>query len=381
MERAGFAEVYRPEPRYFPDGKPDVTVTAADLEGQDIALFQRQPEPHIAELFRVAQEMGVKVVFDVDDDLYSVPPNSPSYLSWGRDWRKIGGLGQLSNKVAQAVDGRSICTDEKVVEYEAKCHAAKQWTEQARANFDGIIRNLRLADLLTVSTRKLKQVYSKHRNDIVVLQNQVEQQDWEQAIADPHEKPDGEVWIGWAGSRTHWADLKEIARPIEEVLRRNPEARMVLVGFPEAQFLFKRQVITFDWMPLDEYRSVVAAFDVALAPSASIQFNEAKSDIRVLEAAICGVPVVASDTTYGETIREANCGFVAKTPQRWIRHVNRLVSNASLRSTMGRAGREYVTKKRTYDANAWRWAETYSKLLEEQTCNEQQFLSFYYPWL
>jgi len=139
-----------------------------------------------------------------------------------------------------------------------------------------------------------------------------------------------------------------------------------LIGFSEATRLFEQvqeQVITFEWMPLENYRHVVAAFDIALAPSASIRFNEGKSDIRVLEAALCGIPVVASETTYGDTVRAAGCGFVAKTVQKWQKGLARLVGNASLRSTLGKNGNEYVLRERTYDANAWRWAEAYSNLL------------------
>ena len=115
-------------------------------------------------------------------------------------------------------------------------------------------------------------------------------------------------------------------------------------------------------MPIDEYRNIVAAFDIALAPSLGIKFNDAKSDIRVLEAAICGVPVVASETTYGDTVREAKCGLVAKKAQKWIRYLNRLVNSASLRNELGQNGRRY-TKGRTYDANAWQWAEAYRSIL------------------
>ena len=56
---------------------------------------------------------------------------------------------------------------------------------------------------------------------------------------------------------------------------------------------------------------------------------------------------------------------VAKTPQKWQRHVEQLVKDASLRSALGEKGREYVLGSRTYDANAWRWARAYSKLIEE----------------
>jgi glycosyltransferase involved in cell wall biosynthesis len=344
LGRAGLADVCRP-PATMPEGggRPQILIRPEVLRDFDIAVFQRQPEGRITRLFHLARAFGTAIVFDLDDDVFSVPPTSPAYIAFGRDWRKIGGLGQCK-------------TPEE----------ARRAAAQARENFEGILRNLRLADLVTVSTERLRQVYGRYRNDIVVLPNQVEPRDWEDAISNPHPKPGDEIWIGWAGSKTHWADLAGIARPVTEVLRRHHNIRLVIVGFPEAARLFEAvtdQVVTFDWMPITGYRRIVAAFDIALAPSAPTQFNEAKSDIRVLEAALCGIPVVASETTYGDTVREAGCGFVAKTPQKWIKYLGRLIANVDLRREMGEKGREYVLGERTYDANAWRWAEAYSKIL------------------
>jgi glycosyltransferase involved in cell wall biosynthesis len=365
IERAGLAEVYRPEP-VESNGRREVFIRPEILQDFDVAVFQRQPEERITQLFQIARIYGTKVVFDVDDDLFNVPADSPAYTAWGRDWRKHGGKLKVSQAVA-IMDGNAGPTDPIDAETRMLIGAARQVERQARRNFDGFIANMRLADLVTVSTDKLRGVYSKHRSDIVVLRNQIEPRDWKDAIADPHDKPDDQVWIGWSGSKTHWSDLDEISRAIEEVLQRNTNARLALVGFPEAAALFERvrdRVIVFDWMPIADYRRVVAAFDVALAPSAALKFNEGKSDIRVLEAALCGLPVVASETTYGDTVREAKCGFVAKSPQKWIKYLGRLVKDASLRSELGENGRRYVLQHRTYDGNAWRWAEAYSKLLE-----------------
>ncbi len=152
-------------------------------------------------------------------------------------------------------------------------------------------------------------------------------------------------------------------KPVIQVLQRNANARLVIVGFPEARKLFESvvdQLVMYKWMPITEYRRVVAGFDIVLAPSAKLDFNTAKSDIRVLEAAACSRPVVASDTTYGDTIRESGCGFVAKTTQKWIKYLHRLVNNAPLRKDMGEAGNRYVLNRRTYDLNVLQWMKAYS---------------------
>jgi glycosyltransferase involved in cell wall biosynthesis len=367
LERAGLAQVTRPPEARGGADKPHVFVRPSQLEGHDIAIFSRQPDEHVGQLIKIAQGMGVQVVFDIDDDVYTISPNSPAYASFGTDWRKIGAFIQYKPAVVNGIEQQKGQMGGPSVS-ELMVDAAQRMADEAKERFQGLVQNMRRADLLTVSTERLREVYSRLRNDVAVLPNQLEQRDWEAAVEEPYLRDPEETWIGWAGSKTHWPDLAEVVKPMEEVLRRTPRARLVLVGFPEAVALFeervRRQVVAFDWMALDEYRRVVAAFDVALAPAAAIPFNEAKSDIRVLEAAVCGVPVVASATTYGDTVREAGCGFVAKTPQKWLRYLTRLVKSAELRAEMGAAGRRYVLEQRTYDANAWRWADVYDQLLE-----------------
>ena len=90
MERAGMAEVHRPEPTEGKNGRKQMFVRPTDLQGYDVAVFQRQPEQRITEMILHAQSFGVRTVFDLDDDVFAVPTDSPAYLAFGRDWRKVG---------------------------------------------------------------------------------------------------------------------------------------------------------------------------------------------------------------------------------------------------------------------------------------------------
>ena len=357
LVRAGVAEVWNPVLEEMPNGRSRCVVTAKQLEGCDVAVFQRQPEDPIGRLMTLLHDQGTLVVFDIDDDVYTVPADSSAYGAYGRDWRKMGAYIDHNVEVKAGGDAPRVQKVNGVMDN------AKKQAARGRANFSGILQNLRQADLVTVSTGRLREVYGSHNDRVTVLRNQLEPRDWEHALANPIERFDNNVWIGWAGSRTHWGDLSLIAKPVIQVLQRNPHARLVIVGFPEAQKLFRsvaHQLIMYNWMSITEYRRVVAAFDVVLAPSVKLDFNDAKSDIRVLEAAACSRPVVASETTYGNTIRESGCGFVARTTQKWIKYLNRLVNDAPLREAMGEAGNKYVLNSRTYDLNVWQWMEAYS---------------------
>jgi glycosyltransferase involved in cell wall biosynthesis len=365
LERNGMIdEWWLPPVTKTPSGHDEMKVTNQDVIGYDLAVFQRQPEQRITDLMWMLQQSGTRVVFDIDDDLFSVPPDNAAYLHWGRDWRKIGANVKAEDVGVFVGDGKSL--DRQKRRDEARVNAAKGRLEMTHSNRAGLLQNIRGADLVSVSTPKLQQVYSPYRKSVRVLPNQIEPRDWEEALTHPYERNDDQVWIGWAGSKTHWPDLKILKAPVLDILRRHAEARFCIVGMPEAAVLFgdrAGQMLTWDWMSLEEYRSVVAAFDIIVAPSAPKTFNEAKSDLRVLEAGLCGKPIVASPTTYGDTIRESGGGYVASSVGKWIKYLDRLVRNEGLRRALGEKGREYVLENRTYDGNAWRWAEAYGKLV------------------
>jgi len=320
----------------------------------DLLLFQRQPNEDIYRLIRRAQELGIKVVFDIDDDAFNIPPSNPNYLMWGRDGRKLLSL-YLSMAKAGAMprEWRDLSPDEVV--------------QNAKTVRDGLFRNIRQASLVTTTVPALATVYRRLRTDITILPNQMDPDDWGEIKPIVHR---GEIWLGWAGSKTHHDDLKVLERVIPTILERYPRVSFVIAGFPEAKKrLFDgypdHRVITFPWTDLKSYKSYLASFDIVLAPSHPNKFNEGKSDIRVLEAGMVGRPVVGSPTTYGATIKESAGGFVAKKPLQWIKALSQLIEDEELRRNMGENLGNYARTHRTYRANAHLWAEAYSNLLEE----------------
>jgi len=240
-----------------------------------------------------------------------------------------------------------------------------QVADNAEVLLRGLLTNIREADLVSVTTQALANEYAHLNSNIWVLPNQMQPDFW--ADLDPIPHP-GEIWVGWAGGWTHLDDLRLIVTPMNQVLRQNPNVRFVLIGFTQAaelifQDLPQEQIIELPWHPdFHGYHNSVASLDVVLAPSRPIQFNDAKSDIRVMEAWLCNRPCVGSQTTYGDTIRESGGGFVAKNNKGWLQGINRLVRNEDLRRQMGQAGYNYVMQHRTYDGNAHRWAEALASL-------------------
>jgi O-antigen biosynthesis protein len=100
----------------------------------------------------------------------------------------------------------------------------------------------------------------------------------------------------------------------------------------------------------------MAAFDVALAPAAPSAFFAAKSDLRFLEAAALGLPVIADPRVY-PTVVHGETGMHAATSAEAREHMLTLVDDADLRRRLGGAARAYVERERAMPVAARTWRE------------------------
>ena len=168
------------------------------------------------------------------------------------------------------------------------------------------------------------------------------------------EKPagDGLVRIGFPGGHPgHAFNLAIVAEALAGVLERHRDARLVLVGplpLPDALQPWAdrlEQVAYVEWrrLPFE-----LARLDVCIAPLAANRFNGCKSDIKFLEAALVGVPLVASPVgQLGETIRDGVTGVLAEGSARWTSALSELIEDGARRKRIAEAAREQVMRDRT----------------------------------
>ena len=162
---------------------------------------------------------------------------------------------------------------------------------------------------------------------------------------------DGLCRIGYAsGSRTHQRDFATMAEPVAEVMRAHAHTRLVLFRnafdldeFPMFDDL-RDQIEWRDIVPLADLPSELARLDVNLAPlEAGNPFCEAKSDLKYFEAALVDVPTVASPTgPFRRAIDHGVTGFLADSEDECRSALEKLVVDADLRRTVGRAAHDAV---------------------------------------
>jgi glycosyltransferase involved in cell wall biosynthesis len=156
-------------------------------------------------------------------------------------------------------------------------------------------------------------------------------------------RPEGPPRIGYlSGTDTHDLDWAHVAPAIAAVLERHPTARLQLVGhLPDdlglAAFADRVDRLPFThWLELPR---LLRSLDVNLAPLApGSVFNEAKSAIKWLEAALVGTPTVASPTEPHVTaIDHGRTGLLADDPQEWAAAIDALLADQLRRARMGDA--------------------------------------------
>ncbi|MPV37591.1 glycosyltransferase, partial [Georgenia subflava] len=158
-------------------------------------------------------------------------------------------------------------------------------------------------------------------------------------------RADGPLRIGYfSGTTTHDADWAYVEPAVVEIMHTHPDVELWLGGHlrttPALDGLAHR-VRRLPFVPWYELPGTLRDVDVCLAPlTEASQFNEAKSAIKWLEAALVETPVVASSTQpFREAVDEGRTGFLATTPQEWSAAVTALIEDAALRRRVGSQAR------------------------------------------
>lgn len=168
------------------------------------------------------------------------------------------------------------------------------------------------------------------------------------------------VTIGWAGGTAHRPALLPWLRELLAVMDERPHTRFMSVGVagyaaPFAERFGAARAIALPWAPIESYPAAMANFDIALAPAANSAFFRGKSDLRWLEAAALGIPLVGDPVVY-PAIEDGVTGLHAATPAEARAAILALVDDPARRRLIGEAAREHVREHRTSHAVAPQWS-------------------------
>ena len=194
------------------------------------------------------------------------------------------------------------------------------------------------------------------------------------AAPTPCSPPGDEVVLGYfSGTRTHQRDFAVVVPALVRILDEFRHVRLVVTGeLTLGEFAalerFHARVTLRPRVAWEALQQAIAAVHVNLAPlEIGNPFCEAKSELKYFDAAIVGVPTVASATrVFADAVRDGVTGFLARTDDDWYAALAHLVMDPALRARVGAAARADVVARYAPAALAPAARATYATLLETQ---------------
>jgi glycosyltransferase involved in cell wall biosynthesis len=303
---------------YDANWKAAAPVGPDDLDGASLVVLWRVPfGDHVSGIIDYARARGATVIFDVDDLMF-----------------------RPEMAVIDIIDG---------------IRSQKFSEMQTQAFFTQIGRTLKACDVVTCPTPELAHHARLMGRPAYVLPNGFDQASHDlarRARRDWRQVGDDLLRIGYAGgSRTHQRDFAVAAPAIARVLRENPQARLTIFKDPSSgeglvlmdEFsAFSELADRIEWrdmVKLGALPTELARFAVNVAPlEANNPFCEAKSELKFFEAALAGVPTVASPSgPFMRAIDHGVTGFLARTEDEWHQALTLLLTDATARHRMAQA--------------------------------------------
>ena len=309
----------------------------AGVRSADVVVFHRAEEQGYHNLARLLKNDGKKIVMD-NDDTFKLDDHHP-LANFNPDGTKVDNLQRRSDNIDEFI---------------AMC------------------------DLVTTSTKTLKEEYSKINPNTIILPNCIDPYDWEEPLRNTEKT----VRIGIVGSAAVEYDYLHIKHIIRALSERN-DVEIVMFGLGDMKHRIENKIVTkvfkdeydfwdsikfkhFPWVKREDYNETLneMRLDFMIIPRKDNYFNRCKSNIKFLEAAMCEVPVVAQSFTDGpyEEIEEGVNGFLIKDNNEWEDKIEMLIKNKELRRKVGKNAREYAIKNYNIDDHYKKWDKAYKSL-------------------
>jgi len=250
------------------------------------------------------------------------------------------------------------------------------------------------ADLVTVTQAKFaKRIEKNVRGTLAVIKNAIDFDlpCWNLAKNYRTSKKEP-CKIGWVGGIHHEQDVKQVpglgisvnAKVGPENIRwgfygRPPlgdegpedwqqkvwdEYTRILVG-PQKH----KNWAVYQAMPTDRYGSMYLNIDVAIAPLEWNNFNDSKSEIKLMEAGRYGIPLIATDCgAYDEIIKDGVTGYlISKENKRsdWTKAISKCVKDPKHAREMGRNLKKIVDERYNINKVVHLRLDLYKQLLNK----------------
>lgn len=246
--------------------------------------------------------------------------------------------------------------DDLITQLPEKSALYKHFMSNFRDGRRRLRQMLGLVDRVVVTTEPLREMAADMIADIRVVPNRLSREYWGsvQSQRNVGRKPR----VGWVGAQQHQGDLALL----EEVIKATAhEVDWVFMGmWPQgldAYIAEKHEPVSFDQYPA---KMASLNLDIAVAPLETLPFNEAKSNLRLLEYGVMGWPVICSDV-YPYRTGEPPVTRVGDDAKAWIAQIRRLAADPAARAREGDQLRAWVDRDYWLEDHLDEWLAAFTR--------------------
>lgn len=284
------------------------------LEDYKVVVLQQPAGDGWNRIIEEMREAGVKVIFEIDDYLHGIKHVDK------HDFKE-----QFDNKYLWEI-------------------------EQA----------MKRCDALIASTEWIRGNYLSFNKNAYLCKNGIDLKRYE--LTKPERST---VNIGWAGGTGHTDAIIPWLQQVANVMQMRENTTFISIGQPFAKAFephFENRSLCVPFAAIEQYPSAMMMLDIGLAPGGKGGWWRGKSDLRWLEASLCGIPIICNPEIYPDVVDEET-GFTAQSVPEMTEKLMRLVSDEKLRTTVGENAREVVRETRSIEVMSQQWLDVFDKIL------------------
>ncbi|WP_299193761.1 glycosyltransferase [uncultured Litoreibacter sp.] len=156
---------------------------------------------------------------------------------------------------------------------------------------------------------------------------------------------DGAFRVAFAsGSQGHEVDFAQIEQQVIGFLEGSRDRRLTILGHFDLTRLpegLRDRVDAHKFTDYAGYLETLATVDCAVMPLTDDIFNRCKSAVRVIDASSVAVPsIVGPVGDMAQMVRHGETGFIAETPQDWTDALTQLANDKAAANRMGQLARQ-----------------------------------------
>ena len=284
---------------------------STDLDKFDLAIFQRQYYTEVFKNMMIMKRYGTKVVYEIDDDVFSVPEWNPAHTTYGK----------------QAVK-------------------------------DNVKAFLGAVDACFVTSEDLKSVYQEYCPKVYVLPNSIDF-----TLFRPVESREPNPVVLWQGSNTHEKDVMIVKKALHKLSKRG-DCFIKLWSFDVG---LKQNWQNIPFVHLEDFYTVLTLMNasIGLAPLHPNKFNKGKSNLKVLEYWAQRIAVVASNFgPYADTVTHEENGLLVSSVDEWYDAIVYLLENPDVRDKLINNGYNKCREEYDIKNNYVLWKNAIDEILE-----------------